>query len=105
MDTSDTLWRKNSGDGAVQEYLNLVEAARYLGVSRMTLYKLIREEKLPTFRSELNRAVRLVRIEDLQRLRQPKRAADRPSSITRDSVRPGRHIGQSRPPAQETAGG
>jgi excisionase family DNA binding protein len=52
----------------VNEYLNLVEATRYLGVSRMTLYKLIREGKLPTYRSELNRAVRLVRCGDLYRL-------------------------------------
>ncbi len=40
----------------------------------MTLYKLIREGKLPTFQSELNRAARLVRRADLDRLRQPKPA-------------------------------
>ena len=28
------------------QYLNLVEVARYIGVSRMTLYKLIRVGKL-----------------------------------------------------------
>ncbi len=38
----------------------------------MTVYKLIREGKLPTFRSEVNRAVRLVRRADLDRLRQPR---------------------------------
>ena len=58
----------------MDEYLNLVQAARYLGISRMTLYKLIREGKLPAFQSELNRAVRLVRRADLDRLRQLKLA-------------------------------
>ena len=56
----------------MDEYLNLVEAARFLGVSRMTLYKLIREGKLPIYRSELNRTVRLVRRADLDRLREPR---------------------------------
>ncbi len=60
----------------MDEYLNLVEATRYLGVSRMTLYKLIREGKLPTYRSELNRAVRLVKRADLDRLRLPRPADD-----------------------------
>ena len=58
----------------MDEYLNLVEAARYLGISRMTLYKLIHEGKLATFQSELNRTVRLVRRADLDQLRQPKPA-------------------------------
>jgi hypothetical protein len=38
----------------------------------MTVYKLIREAKLATFRSEINRAVRLVRRSDLDRLRKPR---------------------------------
>jgi len=62
----------------MDEYLNLVEAARYLGISRMTLYKLIREGKLPTFQSDLHQAVRLVRRADLDQLRQPK-PADTPT--------------------------
>jgi len=61
-----------AGGGVVDDYLNLVEATRYLGVSRMTVYKLIREGKLPTFQSEVNRAVRLVRRSDLDRLRKPR---------------------------------
>jgi excisionase family DNA binding protein len=56
----------------LDEYLNLVEATRYLGVSRMTVYKLIHEGKLATFQSEINRAVRLVRRSDLDRLRKPR---------------------------------
>ncbi|MBI3971828.1 MAG: helix-turn-helix domain-containing protein [Chloroflexi bacterium] len=61
----------------MNEYLNLVEAARYLGISRMTLHKLIREGKVPTYWSELNRAVRLVKRADLDRLRQPRPAEDK----------------------------
>ena len=56
----------------VEKYLNLVEASRYLGISRATLYKLIREDKLPVYQSDLNRTVRLVRRADLDRLRQPR---------------------------------
>ncbi len=61
----------------VEEYLNLVEASRYLGISRATLYKLIREDKLPVYQSDLNRTVRLVRRADLDRLRQPRTITSR----------------------------
>ena len=61
----------------VEEYLNLVEASRYLGISRATLYKLIREDKLPVYQSDLNRTVRLVRRADLDQLRQPRTITSR----------------------------
>lgn len=60
----------------MDEYLNLVEAGRYLGVSRMTLHNLIREGKLPAYRSELNRAARRVKGVDPDRLRQPRSTDD-----------------------------
>jgi excisionase family DNA binding protein len=58
------------------DYLNVREAARFLGISRTTLYKLIRSGRLTTFSSQLNRAVRLVRRADLERLREPQPAQD-----------------------------
>lgn len=54
------------------EYLNVRSAARYLGVSPTTLYKLISSGKLPTFRSELNTHERLVRRADLDELKTPR---------------------------------
>lgn len=59
--------KQEVGGRMVEEYLNLVEASRYLGISRATLYKLIREDKLPVYQSDLNRTVRLVRRADLDR--------------------------------------
>ena len=79
MDTENRVAERPNGGDGMDEYLNLVEAARYLGISRMTLYKLIRGDKLPTFRSELNRAVRLARRSDLDRLRQPQPLKGAPS--------------------------
>lgn len=52
----------------MDEYLNLAEAARHLGIGRVTLYKLIHASKLPTFQSKLNWAVRLVRLRSLATL-------------------------------------
>ena len=43
----------------MDEYLNLAEAARYFGIGRVTLYKLIHASKVPTFWSDLNWVVRL----------------------------------------------
>ena len=56
-----------------EDYLNAREAARYLGISPTTLYRLINSGTLKTFRSELDKRERLVRRADLDRLklRQP----------------------------------
>jgi excisionase family DNA binding protein len=54
-----------------EEYLNAREAARYLGISPTTLYRLINTGTLATFRSELDKRERLVRRADLDRLKSP----------------------------------
>jgi excisionase family DNA binding protein len=53
------------------DYLNARDAARYLGVSPTTLYKLINAGTLSTFRSEVNKRDRLIRRADLDRLKSP----------------------------------
>jgi excisionase family DNA binding protein len=54
------------------EYLNARDAARYLGVSPTTLYKLINTGTLATFRSEANKRDRLIRRDDLDRVKSPR---------------------------------
>lgn len=60
---------RRAGPGA--EFLNAREAARYLGVSPTTLYRLINSGTLVTFRSEVNKRNRLIRRADLDRLKSP----------------------------------
>jgi excisionase family DNA binding protein len=58
------------------EYLPLIQAAEYLGVSRPTIKRLISEGELTTTPSPLDRRVKLVKRADLDRLR----SAPRPAS-------------------------
>ena len=48
---------KAGGASAVEKYLNVGAAARYLSVSRTTLYKLIQAGELITYGSAVNRSV------------------------------------------------
>ena len=57
------------------EYLPLLKAADYLGVSRHTIKRLIGEGTLTVTESPLDRRVKLVRVADLDRLK----AAPRPA--------------------------
>ncbi len=50
------------------EHLALLEAARYLGVSRAKLSRLARDGVIRTHRSPLDRRVKLFRLEDLDDL-------------------------------------
>jgi excisionase family DNA binding protein len=56
----------------VQDFLTLTDAARYLGVSRQTLWRRIREGVIPVHVSEFNRRERLVKRADLDRVRTPR---------------------------------
>jgi len=56
----------------MQDFLTLNEAATYLGVSRQTLWRRIREGVLPVHISEINRRERLVKRADLDRVRTPR---------------------------------
>ena len=53
------------------DYLNARDAARYLGVSPTTLYKLINAGTLTTFRRQVNKRDGLIRRADLDRLKSP----------------------------------
>jgi excisionase family DNA binding protein len=56
----------------MQDYLTLTDAATYLGVSRQTLWRRIRDGALPVYSSEVNRRERLVKRADLDRIRTPR---------------------------------
>ena len=52
-------------------YLTMAGATEQLGVSIVTLRKLVKDRSLQTFRDARNGRARLLRVEDVERLRQP----------------------------------
>ncbi len=53
------------------DYVTMGEAQDILNVSRFKLWQLVKEGALPTFVSPLDRRQKLIRRDDLDRLRQP----------------------------------
>ena len=53
------------------EYLSINEAKEYLGISRTALWRLLKKGILATFSDPLDRRKRLIRRDDLDKLRQP----------------------------------
>jgi len=45
--------------------LTLTEAEKYLGVSRVTLWRIIREYHIPTFADVLDKRVKRIRLTDI----------------------------------------
>jgi excisionase family DNA binding protein len=56
-----------------EEFMTLEEAADLLQVSRFTLWRLLKEGKLPAYQSEADRRRKLVRREDVEALKRPRR--------------------------------
>jgi predicted site-specific integrase-resolvase len=54
----------------VSEFVNASQAARELGISRATLDTIIRRGDLEDYASRVNRKVRLLRAEDVRRLKE-----------------------------------
>jgi len=57
----------------MDDFVTMQQAADLMGVSRWTLWRLVKEGRLPSYQSELNRRVKLVRRADLAALMTPKR--------------------------------
>ncbi len=53
------------------EFVTMTAAQEILGVSRFKIWQLVKEGKLETFRSELDRREKLIRRSDLDALRRP----------------------------------
>lgn len=54
------------------EFVSMREAQEILGVSNFTVWQMVKDGRLPTFRSELDRRKKLIRRSDLEALRAPK---------------------------------
>ena len=54
---------------AVSKTLTLTEAEKYLGVSRVTLWRVIRQYQIPTYTDVLDRRVKRVRRSDVDHVR------------------------------------
>ncbi len=52
------------------EFVNMSQAARALGISRGALDAIVRRGELEDFESRVNRRVRLLRVEDVRRLKE-----------------------------------
>ncbi len=52
-------------------YLTMADAAGQLRVSMVTMRKILNDERLQTYRDPRNGRVRLLRVEDVERLTQP----------------------------------
>jgi len=71
------------------DYLTLSEAAEYLGISRVTVWRRIREGQLATYQASTSRREKLVRRQDLDQLKRP-----RPVTRRRNQG-PGKSAGRS----------
>lgn len=58
---------------AAEEYMTLTEAQEMLGISRFKMAQLVREGRVTLYQNELDRREKLVRVADLEPLRQPRR--------------------------------
>ncbi len=58
------------------EFLPISEAARKAQVSRITMRRAIAESGIETFRSPLDKRLRLVKVSDLNTLRAPRQSSD-----------------------------
>ena len=56
----------------MQDFLTMTDAAKYLGISKVTLWRRIRDGALPVYASDVNRRERLVKRADLDRVRAPR---------------------------------
>jgi len=75
---------------AQDRYLTLSQAAQYLGISRVTLWRRIRDGTLSTYQASTSRREKLVRQVDLDNLRRP-----RPLTAVRYSARHTRKVQRS----------
>jgi excisionase family DNA binding protein len=53
----------------MEQMVNHTKAAEYLGVSKVTLWKLAKERQLPVYTDKLDRRKKLYRVSDLDKLK------------------------------------
>jgi excisionase family DNA binding protein len=55
-----------------EEFVTMREAQEILGVSNFTVWQMVKDGRLPTFRSEVDRRKKLIRRSDLSAMLAPK---------------------------------
>jgi excisionase family DNA binding protein len=55
-----------------EEFVTMREAQEILGVSNFTIWQMVKDGRLPTFRSEVDRRKKLIRRSDLDAMLAPK---------------------------------
>ncbi len=55
-----------------EEFVTMREAQEILGVSNFTIWQMVKDGRLPTFRSEVDRRKKLIRRSDLGAMQAPK---------------------------------
>ena len=58
-----------------EEYMNLKEAAEYLGISKGKMIRLVKEKTVKTYESPLDKRVSLVLKADVEQLKKPRATA------------------------------
>ena len=61
----------------MDEFLTVQEAAQLMGVSRFTVWRRIKDGKLPVYEAGVDRRVRLVKRTDIESLMTPRPVEDR----------------------------
>jgi excisionase family DNA binding protein len=61
----------------MDDFVTIQRAAQVMGVSRWTVWRLVKDGKLPIYHSEIDRRVKLVRRADLAALMQPRPVGSR----------------------------
>ena len=53
-------------------FMSLREAREYLGVSKMKMWRLVKEGAIETYENALDKRTRLVKFDDIDKLKQPR---------------------------------
>lgn len=56
----------------VEGFISLREARENLGVSKMKMWRLVKEGTIKTYENPLDKRTKLVRYEDVEKLKQPR---------------------------------
>lgn len=59
---------------AINGYVTLTEASEYLGVSTVKVWSLVKSGKLITYENPLDMREKLVRCEDVEKLKEPRKS-------------------------------
>lgn len=56
----------------MKDYLTMKEAGEYLGVCKAKMWRLVKAGTLPAYQDSLDKRKKLVKREDIEKLKQPK---------------------------------